>query len=87
MLTHDVAGFGQRAMEEHRAALPVIGDGLSGRLAVDVDDDRIASRGSKMRRLEHPAVEHDAVADVDREELDRAGEHRRERRRAAPPCR
>ena len=34
--------------------------------------------GSKLRRLQHPAVEHDAAADIDREELDRRLEQRRD---------
>ena len=48
---------------------------VPGRLAVDVDDDRIFFRRIERARPDQPAVDLDAVADIDLEDLGAAGEH------------
>ena len=63
--------FGERAVEEHAVAAPAIDDRLARRLAVHVEEQRVLPCGIEVGRLHHPAVERHAVADVDREELDR----------------
>ena len=72
----DVAGFGQRAMEQQLRAAPRIVDRLPRRLAVDVRDERIFLRRVEGRRLQHVAIELNAFADVDAEELRRRIEQR-----------
>ncbi len=72
----DVAGFGQRAMEQQLRAAPRIVDRLPRRLAVDVRDERILLRRVERRRLQHVAIELHALADVDAEELRRRIEQR-----------
>ena len=50
-------------------APPAVDHVLGGRLAVDVDEDGILLGRVEARRLQAPAVEHDALADLDAEEL------------------
>ena len=48
---------------------PFIEHGLRGRLAVYKNKDRVFFRGIKIRRLHHPAVQRDAVANIELEEF------------------
>ena len=58
-------------MEQQLRAAPRIVHRLPRRLAVDVRDERILLRRIEGRRLDHVAIELDAVADIDAEELRR----------------
>ena len=56
-------------MPEIIGAAPVVQDRLRRWLAVDVKENGIAFVGIEVRRLDDPAVQLDAVADVHAEEL------------------
>jgi hypothetical protein len=65
----DVAPLGQQEMPEVAVAAPVVLDGLAGRLAVDVDDERVFLGRVEIGRQDPPAVDLDALADVELEKL------------------
>ena len=72
----DVAGLGKGAMEQQLRTAPRVVDRLPRRLAVDVRDEGILLRRVEGRRLQHVAIELNAFADVDAEELRRRIEQR-----------
>ncbi len=67
-------------MVESRRTAPAVGDGLGGRLAVDVHEHRILLRWIERRRLDEVSVDRDAFPSVHFEELDRRIEQRRDLR-------
>src|SRR6476619_4556572 len=65
-------------MVESRRTSPAVGDGLGGRLAVDVHEHRILLRWIERRRLDEVSVDRDSSPSVHFEELDRRIEQRRD---------
>src|SRR5687768_11211963 len=68
---HDVTLLGQHRMPHPIAAAPTIQNRLSPRLAVNMKQHRILFLAVETGRLDHPAVELHAIADVNFEKLSR----------------
>ena len=85
----DIAGLGQRAVEEHAVATPAVHNRLVRRFAVNENNHRVLLHGVELGRLEHPTVECHSFTNAHGEELRRMREHRRQsgrqRRRVAHP--
>src|SRR6202035_1280753 len=66
---HDVTGGSGCTVEIIIPDAPLVEHGLSGGFAIHVNKKRIFFCGIKMRGLEHPAVERDAISAIDLEKF------------------